>query len=57
MALDAIFLFTTSSRLDYKATHLPHISKNQLGQEIEKGVSIFKIQKFVLFISVRGNGL
>jgi len=57
MALDAIFLFTTSSRLDYKATHLPLISKNQLGQEIEKGVSIFKIQKFVLFISVRGNDL
>jgi len=46
MALDAIFLFTTSSRLDHKAIHLPLISKNQLGEEITKGVSIFKIQNF-----------
>jgi len=44
MAFDAIFLFTTSSRFDYQATHLPLISKNQLGEEITKGVSILKIQ-------------
>jgi len=46
MAFDAIFLFTTSSRFDYQATHLPLISKNQLGEEITKEVSISKIQNF-----------